>query len=283
MKLHVGERIAAAAKYAYGRIAEGVWGSIWSFPGVMLMLCLGGVTAVTIVAGGRRDEGACLVLPLAGGVAFVLWLVVGLSRWETKPPAGHVEVRDDALLCRFEDGSLVDLSWSEVVDIRQGDAGVHVLLVEHGPQLITELRGSALDLCTLRAAMGAALERYLPVQAARKLLARDGKPISDWLASVRAKFQPGAYRTAPPPLSRDQLVRLVLCPRLSSDERIGAAAALSVIGGQERNALARLRLVTGRVESPALRIAAERAMVDALDEAALAEAAAETPGRGRLA
>jgi hypothetical protein len=209
-------------------------------------------------------------------------MLVGLFRWEARPPFARVEVRDDAILCRFEDGSLVDLPWSEVVGIRAGGPE-GVLFVEHGAHReVTELRGTSLEMIGLRAEIGAALERYLPVHAARKALGRDGKPISDWLASVRGRFQPGAYRSGPPPLSRDQLVRVLLCPRLGVDERVAAAAALSVLGGQERNGLSRLRIMTRQVESPALRIAAERAMEDALDEAALAEATAQAAHGSRL-
>ncbi len=282
VKLHVAERFGTAVKFAYKQVVDGMWGSsIWSIPGVMLVVCLV-VTAVALLQmGPPKGNAAYLVLPLGAIVAFVVWMVVGLLRWEAGPPTGHLEVRDDALLCRFEDGSLVDMPWSEVVGIRAGDSA-GALLVEHGAHEITELRGTPAEMSGLRTEMGAALERFLPVSAARRLLARGGKPISDWLASVRGKFQPGSYRSGPPPLSRDQLVRVLLCPRLAVDERIAAAAALSVLGGQERNGLSRLRIVTRQVESPALRIAAERAMEDALDEAAIAEAAAQLSHGARL-
>ncbi len=280
-KLHVAQRIVAAAPFAFAQIRNSASGGLLSFRGVMLMAFLAAGFHLTDGAIGLRGGRGFIALPVAGGLAFLFWIVVGLFRWESKPPTGHIDVRDDAVSCRFADGSLVDLPWSEVVQIR-ADAAGEVLFVEHGPQEITELHGTRAELTILEAEMGAALERFLPVHTARRVLGRDGKRISDWLASVRATFQPGVYRTAPPPLTRDQLVRVLLCPRLGADERIAAAAAISMLGGEGRDVLSLTRIMKGRVESPALRIAAERAVEDALDEAALAEAVAQAPGKSRL-
>ncbi|MFO0587893.1 MAG: hypothetical protein U0441_10155 [Polyangiaceae bacterium] len=268
----------SAGRYAAGQVRDGLWGSIWSAPGVILVVCLVFATTLTVRGGplGSGKDTVCIAIPLAGALAFIPWLLIGFLRYEAAPPEGRVEVRPDALLCRFTDGTLVDLPWSQVASVRVG-ASERVLVIEHGAHLFTELHGTSAELTNLRMEIAAALDSHLPMDMANRVLRNDGKSIPDWLASVRGRFAPGAYRSGPPPLTRDQLLRVLLCPRLGAEVRIAAAAALSVVDA-DRAGLSRVRIVTRQVESPALRIAAERALTDALDEAAIAEAAAEAPG-----
>ena len=107
--------------------------------------------------------------------------------------------------------------------------------------------------------------------AAGALLRRGKRPVSEWIATLRA-IGAGAnadMRTAP--LPRENLFRIVESPTSSAAERAAAAVAAGV--EIDDDGRARLRRAAEAVAAPRLRIAIEAAA--GTDDAALAEALSE--------
>jgi hypothetical protein len=106
------------------------------------------------------------------------------------------------------------------------------------------------------------------------LLARQARPVADWIQSLRA-IGSGAHvdhRTAP--VGPERLFRIVEDPSLAASTRAGAAVALSASLDEEGKE--RLKGAAGAIAAPKLRIAIEAAAEG--DEAALTEALAAIEG-----
>ncbi len=106
------------------------------------------------------------------------------------------------------------------------------------------------------------------------LLARQARPVADWIKSLRA-IGSGAHvdhRTAP--VAPERLFRIVEDPSLAASTRAGAAVALGASLDEEGKV--RLKGAAGAIAAPKLRIAIEAAADG--DEAALTEALAAIEG-----
>jgi hypothetical protein len=110
------------------------------------------------------------------------------------------------------------------------------------------------------------------------LLRRGDRPMSDWMAALRA-IGTGAnatLRTAPVP--RDRLMRIVEDPTQAAAAR--AAAAVALAGGLDEEGRTRLRVAAEAIAAPKLRVAVEKVAEgreEAELEAALSEVDRDSP------
>ncbi len=108
-------------------------------------------------------------------------------------------------------------------------------------------------------------------EAALAALDRNGRSVEAWREGLRAAFAGTGYRRAPllPP---EELAALVTDTRVSAERRIGAALALSLRADEPLSD--RLRIASAAQETPALRVAVERAAAGTLEDEVLTEALA---------
>ena len=138
------------------------------------------------------------------------------------------------------------------------------------------LQQSQLDLIIERIREAMESHRQGEPAADTALLARQARPVADWIKSLRA-IGSGAHvdhRTAP--VGPERLFRIVEDPSLAASTRAGAAVALGVSLDEEGKE--RLKGAAGAIAAPKLRIAIEAAADG--DEAALTEALAAIEGEG---
>lgn len=103
------------------------------------------------------------------------------------------------------------------------------------------------------------------------LLERKGHDIGTWVERMRALPRQGDYRQAA--LESDDLLRVLLDGRSSTERRVAAAAALSA--RDEPGMRERVRIAGAASANPRLRVAIDAVTKEQLDEEALAEALAE--------
>ena len=118
-----------------------------------------------------------------------------------------------------------------------------------------------------------------PNEAALSALDRGGRSLEAWSDALHAVFANVGYRQSPP-LPPEELLQVVTDLRISAERRIGAALALSLRGDQELRA--RLRIASGEMETPALRIAVERVADGCFGDDGLEEALSEVNGAADL-
>jgi hypothetical protein len=136
------------------------------------------------------------------------------------------------------------------------------------------LQTSQLDLIIERIREAMESHRQGEPAADTALLARQARPVADWIQSLRA-IGSGAHvdhRTAP--VGPERLFRIVEDPSLAPSMRAGAAVALGASLDEEGKE--RLKGAAGAIAAPKLRIAIEAAADG--DEAALTEALAAIEG-----
>jgi len=91
-------------------------------------------------------------------------------------------------------------------------------------------------------------------EAMAELLARRGRPLSQWRDELVKQLQGGSYRDAP--FTRETAVRILEDPRVQAEQRI--AAALALTGTEDPEAASRIRIAADVCASPKLRVALEK-------------------------
>jgi hypothetical protein len=239
----------------------------WVIPGALLAIVVPTASSCAL---------ALVALLLTGPlpqVAAAIWfwatvIVYALSLRAVGPPTVLVGA-DGVAIERGKSHTFLSYERIRRVDLRHGTlrfsltdgSVVSIVGAELDPNRLEALRLRIEEARRARAGAGEA--------KAAAALDRRGQSAGEWrrrlLALVRGIA--GYRRVA---VSADELERVLENPAASAEHRIGAALAISALGGAE--AKARIRTVAGACASVPMRIALERAASDELDDETLDQA-----------
>jgi hypothetical protein len=242
-------------------LAAGCWGVLAGVLASVLSFC--GVAAF-----GSSTGMAGLLLGWIVGAVFVVGSVV-FARLFTP---GRVVIGTDGLVLegafrrRF-------FPLASIVDIVDGPSGFDLVLKAEGaPCHVTLVSTKGARAYAAAARIRDALHaRRSDVEAgASALIARGGRPVSEWREALRRLVQGAGYRGER--VSVDALLDTAGSAAAPAEQRVGAAMAIGM--GDDADAKRRLRVVVEGIANEKLRVALAEAAEGEADEAAIEEAIA---------
>jgi hypothetical protein len=279
-------RLRSTAYVFFEDAGEASWGARLAGAEVFVAMLwgaglLGFVVALLVVPHVPRAASAAIIGLEIASIAGAISLSAAWARGHRTPAL----TRDRLLLegplgdreVRLADVARVEIG---VLSAREPPVSRVTVVRRDGGRVLLDLgRDDALLLCR-------AIQRRLfgdghppaPYDVELRMLDRARAPVAAWAERLRERFAKRGYRHAAG-IAEDELDRAIHDAALPAARRVGAALAVCAAGGDEGRE--RVLRVAERLETPALRIAVERAAEGTLDEAAMGAAEAEDAAIGR--
>jgi hypothetical protein len=232
--------------------------------------------ACAVHALGMRGIGVFAALFMGYPTIAILGALWGL-RSRSRARTGTLVLGQGSVQCRG-DGTPSEVELDRIESFHVSDGGGSSVIVmfrlHDGQSFFAEL--AAEDAPRIVAVLDERLPSALPGTGLRPMLSRRRRDLSSWRSAMQSLSTEGVYRGGTAPI--DGLLSAVRDTRLSAEERIGAALALSGRGSENRE---QLRIAAQEVKAPALRVAIEHVADETVDDSDIAFAAEEEVTRSR--